>query len=486
MYTPTGRSGQVGSGLDSFEFGPPNRSDFEQEALLYRDMGWSVFPLHKKKPAVRFWRSLKKDEGAANADGHKGKSGRVLVKGWKSFQTARPTDRQLHQMFHPDYYVPIDGLGVVLGRVSGGLYARDFDTREGYARWAAANPALARALPTVRTGRGYHVYARLPAGHPPVYKTWAESHLKGELLGDGLHYVVLPPSKHPDGRYYEWANRRPFSREDVPVLDPVRAGFLCREQIPSGNSQSSNGTEPVKTRTRPAGEAAPNNNPSSVTQEVARVSLGGGPVPLEVTEREAVLKCVPAEAGQRNACLWQLARTLKAVPHLADASDADLYSLVEFWFEAAVRVIDTKSLKGCWNDFRRQWKEVRVPLGQGLDAAVAKALERPFPPEADRFEKLVDKRLVAVCADLQRHAGGEPFFLSCRTAQRLCGYKSHMTANRRLNDLVEDGMLVLVERGRPAEKLRRASRYRWQGQTVVAPNPVARTTCDDEGARLAV
>lgn len=171
----------------------------------------------------------------------------------------------------------------------------------------------------------------------------------------------------------------------------------------------------------------------------------------------------PGRPGERNECLWQLARTLKALPHLADAGEGDLWPFVEQWFGLAQAVISTKSLSVCWADFKRQWKLARVPAGQGFDAAVARILSEPLPSEADRYEEETVRRLVAVCAGLHRFAGEEPFYLSCRTAQRVCGFGSYHTASRRLTRLVEDGLLKVVLKARGGTDRRRATRYRWVG-----------------------
>jgi hypothetical protein len=184
---------------------------------------------------------------------------------------------------------------------------------------------------------------------------------------------------------------------------------------------------------------------------------------LELAERDAVMKCLPSGPGERNECLWQLARTLKALPHLAEAGEGDLWPFVEQWFQLAHGVIGTKSLAVCWKDFKRQWKLAKVPAGQGFDAAIARILCEALPPEADRYEEEAVRRLVAVCAGLQRFACEDPFYLSCRTAQRVCEFGSYHTASRRLTRLVEDGLLKVVLKARGGTDRRRATRYRWVG-----------------------
>src|SRR5262249_22319933 len=119
-------------------------------------------------------------------------SGKRAVGRWKPFQTQRPDKATIRRLFtNPN----ITGLAVITGRVSGGLAVRDFDEAEAYHTWANNNPGDADRLPTVKTGRGYHVYGRLEA---EVFEKFYD----GELRGTSRHIVVAPPSAHPDGHSY--------------------------------------------------------------------------------------------------------------------------------------------------------------------------------------------------------------------------------------------------------------------------------------------
>ena len=59
---------------------------------------------------------------------------------------------------------------------------------------------------------------------------------------------------------------------------------------------------------------------------------------------------------------------------------------------------------------------------------------------------------------LQRLAGDESFFLSCRSVQRLFGLETHTQGMRRLGGLVRVGVLEVVKQGGP--KTNKATRYR--------------------------
>jgi len=103
----------------------PMRSLLES-AIDYARRGWSIIPTAGKR-----------------------------AKGlWKPFQTLPADERTLRSLFASP---GVTGLAVILGSASGGLVGRDWDDAEGYHRWAANFPELAKVLPTVRTSRGYHV-----------------------------------------------------------------------------------------------------------------------------------------------------------------------------------------------------------------------------------------------------------------------------------------------------------------------------------------
>src|SRR5687768_7591780 len=93
-----------------------HRTPAYQYALLYRDWGLSVFPVYRKRPVIGAWTSRTVRDGP-----DAGKKRPVRLTGWKRFQTSRPTEDVIHQMFSPENASRIDGLAVVLGPVSGGL-----------------------------------------------------------------------------------------------------------------------------------------------------------------------------------------------------------------------------------------------------------------------------------------------------------------------------------------------------------------------------
>ena len=72
--------------------------------------------------------------------------------------------------------------------------------------------------------------------------------------------------------------------------------------------------------------------------------------------------------------------------------------------------------------------------------------------------------LISVCRELQRLNRMQPFFLTCRDAERLTGI-AYKIAHKLLTEaLVADGILELVSRGK--QHARKANRYRFVGGSL--------------------
>lgn len=102
---------------------------------------------------------------------------------------------------------PVAMIGMPTGQPSG-VWVLDVDAPELFAK---SGPNLPRTR-EVTTGKGFHLHWRYdPANtvrnaqrHPRT--GWPFPDLPGaEVRGDG-GYVILPPSRHPSGRFYAWAD----------------------------------------------------------------------------------------------------------------------------------------------------------------------------------------------------------------------------------------------------------------------------------------
>jgi hypothetical protein len=178
----------------------------------------------------------------------------------------------------------------------------------------------------------------------------------------------------------------------------------------------------------------------------------------EAAER-AIKQSLPSGPGQRHRHVFELARALKAIPALADADGKSLRAIVQQWHKLALPAISTKAFDDTWFDFLEGWGKVRFPKGsEPMAMMFAAAIEADTPEEAKQYEQEKLRLLVALCRELQRGAGGRPFFLSARTAGRLLEIDP-ATAARWLRGLRHDGILHLAEAGN--REARKANSYRY-------------------------
>lgn len=122
---------------------------------------------------------------------------------------------------------PNANIGIACGRPSG-VVVFDVDGEVGEESLKALNLALP-LTPAVSTGRGVHMYFRLPdealgnrAGMSPGL----------DFRADG-GYVVAPPSVHPDGHLYEWAvdYTVPFAAIPAEILEMARQSVSVSQTL---------------------------------------------------------------------------------------------------------------------------------------------------------------------------------------------------------------------------------------------------------------
>lgn len=165
---------------------------------------------------------------------------------------------------------------------------------------------------------------------------------------------------------------------------------------------------------------------------------------------------IPSEPGQRNKCLFELARYLKGTQ--PNAARHQLRAIVTQWHAQSLPTIGTKDLTVTLTDFFNGWEKVRQPYGATMQTILTEIDSSvPLPTGILALGYgTAGNQLVRVCEALQCHHGDEPFFISARQAGEVLGI--HFTdASKMLAALVADGVLTLVTRG--VGKM--ASRYRF-------------------------
>jgi hypothetical protein len=365
-------------------------ADLFAHVLDYSQHGWSIIPVAEKR----------------------------AIGLWKPFQSVPPDETTLRKLFARK---SVTGLAVILGAVSGMLGCRDFDCREAYRRWKERNRSLARTLPTVRTGRGFHVYFTAPR---EAFEVLGD----GEYRADSGHYCVLPPSQHESGRTYEWI-RSPKGR--LPEIDPVGDELI----LPMRGRPSAERTEQTQ------------GIPNKPTQPIACVSQS-------VTE--AIAATLPTGPGRRNRQIFDLARQLRSIAGLDD-SPSSLRFIFETWHRLALPVIRTKEFDESWGDFQIAWRRLKVPArATTVQLAYQAALSRPLAIDGSADLGA----LAAMCKTLSSGSNDGRFFLAVGTVATLFGI-SKTTAWRRLQSLEFLQVIQLISKGKLQD--RRASTWLYIG-----------------------
>ncbi len=162
-----------------------------EESIKYLEKGFSVIPVNKnnKRPFIR----------------------------WEEFQRRRPTKEELNQWF---LKFPDANIGIVTGKISG-IAVVDFDSQEAFAD-AQMNDRVP-FTPTVKTGKGYHLYCTYTNG---VRNFQKRAGLAGiDLRAEG-GYVVAPPSMHNNGAQYRWLDK--MSIDDI-SLAPLPEWLIAND-----------------------------------------------------------------------------------------------------------------------------------------------------------------------------------------------------------------------------------------------------------------
>jgi len=273
-------------------------------ALYYARQGWAVFPL---RPRAK----------------------EPLVGGAYKAATAELEQVEAWWATWPDA-----NIGLATGERSG-VWVLDIDGPEGFASFDQLEAEHGEVPDTqwASTGKGSHLYWQCPAGHDPGRRIGVRPGI--DYIG-GSGYLVLPPSIHPNGREYVWA--------DADTVIPVAPEWLFELQRPK---TAPAGAPRIRApRMRPEGVDAPEGI------QDARRYLGG-------VVRRAVADVVGAGEGQRNVQLFRAAAWVVSVAAglAQDASSAlgDLYRAAQvagLEDEEIERTLDSAASKGLRSPMR--------------------------------------------------------------------------------------------------------------------------------------
>lgn len=390
----------------------PHKPDTLECARLYHELGLSVFPLVRgtKFPAKNF--------------------------SWTQYRDDRPpTDSELRKWFASGRR----DIAVIAGDISGGVVIRDFDEVSSYKAWSAVHPEFAKLLPTVRTKRGFHVYAN---GDPAQVREHSKSKTGSFGFSDGEFryntYCVAPPSRHEDGDFvYFWEN---LPGDFIPEVNLVEAGFFIDWQTGEDFTQKRRDT--------------------GTQQHNGHVLLCKVVGALDERIEAAIRRTIPPHIGMREKLILEFCRELQSFPEFSkDEIPENAEEIIRRWYALAEPTIGTKEFAATLAAFLRVWPRVRVPKDQTAVVATfqrASAADDSWIPEV--FDHPSLRILVAMCRELQAMRGDRPFFLSCHSVAPLFGV-THTTAWSWLETLVQLKALEKVKSG--SMKARKANEYRF-------------------------
>jgi hypothetical protein len=338
-------------------------------------------------------------------------------------------------------------IGVALGERSGGLCCIDWDDDRYVPMFIQANPTLRFTLQT-RGARGRVFWLRFKGTYP-----------------DRTHNLVGPDG-NPAGEFRSNGSQSIIRGTHPDTKQPYR--FLTEEQVMVVRFDSI--VWPAGVSLKVDGDQFRGTEEDSCGNPLLPVSAD---VLLQVrTLEDALRRSRPDGPRQNHRCLFVFARallTLEAVQN-RKFSPEDRRTAFEKWHAQASPWLRPGISKDDYLvEFLNACRCAKFPLGgKAITEAWRLANSGCLPPEADRWQEPELKRLIGLCHYLQAINGEKPFYLSSETCRILFHHKSRSTSAKRLNALVEDGILAKVTPGNQ----KRATRYRYIKQGNASERPV--------------
>lgn len=357
---------------------------------------------------------------------------------WKHLTSAVMKDSKYLKLFTNK------NIGIAQGAVSNGLCSIDIDLDDEVEGFIALNPKLANSLRS-KGRRGCNIWFRVLGDAPNTKKITATAGEKwGELRGNGSQTVIH--GKHPSGCDYRLI-------VEAPPVEIAVESIRWPEHVLNPFSKN----DSVSLVNRSCTEETDDTQETEVSQEIvddAYFKFKG----IE----DAVDFALPGEKHLNHDHLFILARAVKTLERQQGHpfSPDERRRVFDLWYEKAKPYLrDHQSKSDYMIEFLNAYKAAKFPIGAVDLESWGRATRNPLPADfLPHFEQPEVRFVIGFCVELQRNAGGEPFFLSCRTLQRLLNHKTHTTAASWLRALVVDEILDEVEKGNATTE--KASRYK--------------------------
>jgi hypothetical protein len=364
---------------------------------------------------------------------------------WKNLTSAKMKDPRYLKLFTKKINV-----GIAQGAVSNGLCSIDIDVDDEVEGFIALNPKLAHSLRS-KGARGCNIWFRVPSDLPDTKKITTIAGQKwGELRANGSQTIIY--GKHPSGCEYRLIVEAPpveIAIKEIQWPDHVRN--------PSSTNESNRLISQTCTEETDDTEVTKDTQDTEASQEIVDT-----PDCTFAGIEDAVNFALPSEKHTNHDHLFRLARAVKTLEkHQGHSFSTDeRRAIFGSWYDKARPYLrEDQSKEAYMIEFLNAYKAAKFPIGAADSEAWLTALRNPLPTDFLPHFAQPDIRLViGFCVELQRNAGNNPFFLSCRTLQKFLKHNTHTTAASWLRALVADEFLHEVEKGNATTG--KASRYK--------------------------
>jgi hypothetical protein len=376
-------------------------------------------------------------------------------KGCKGVDFTKITTRD---MMDPAYREKLSrgNIGVVQGDASGGIGSIDIDDDQGAAEFLDLNPDLKDTLRT-KGARGCNVWF-YPDGWevPKSCRLKREGKPWGEWRHNGCQTIIA--GVHPSGVCYA-------------ILCPTPAIRYPFERIvfpPGVTGRYIHSTQTIPTAPSIPQTTEQTHRPQSVIlcKPLCPSVYSEGNGFLDQATIEILLEgTIPSQSHGNHDLLFTLARRVKAFAQgrPAPLGEAELRVVFLAWHHSAADFLrPDQTWDEYYMEFLEAYEDVKRPGGEALvDIAwrAVSATDCPLPPAAALFVDARLQKLVALCHLLQALTGPNPFYLACRTVQRLFALRTHEQAAAWLRLLRKRGVIVEVTKGGPASM--KATRFHY-------------------------
>lgn len=350
-------------------------------------------------------------------------------KRWKHLRYENMTALYLKNLRHGN-------IGVALGDVSGGLCAIDIDSDGHVQTFVNLNPVLSQTLQT-HGNRGRVFWLRFKGNFPRKSSKLKTANGEiGEFRSNGNQSIVW--GTHPDTkRPYQFVVRKPATALDYGVIK-----WPAEILDPPSLQSRTESTEVI-----------------GISRSIESYSVNRFESYSVNSINEAVEISLPTAPRRNNRALFTLARALLS---LGECSVQDRMTAFDLWFnqtEVKGFLRQGQSREHYFHEFMNAIKTAKHPMGRSpIQVAWERVKTEILPKEADFFDAEEARQLVALCYQLEQSSNSEPWYLSCRDAEKLIN-KSHTVCARWLSDFVVLGILQVVT---PGTK-HKATRYTWKG-----------------------